>query len=198
MSKVDHHSLEYKQNAKPNKSYKELKMKQKQLISDLMFRFVYEYFLDCGKLPEEDSYDVLAQKVYDRLKSRSIWIPYDELYNKGFLKKIDRAKERVENGDIYIKSEKKAVSDKPSKPANPKRICPNCGRRMKQHFIGLKHCSCGTSWMKGTGYFERTPDMVFCLKRVHKGKKVKQVPCIRYKPSNREFDDMIFDEQDCL
>ena len=198
MSKVNHHSLKYKQLANPNKKYKELTMKQKKLISDLMFRFVYEYFSDNGKLPEEDSYDVLAQKVYDCLKSRSIWVPYDEFYDKGFLKKIDRAKERVTNGDIYVKPEKKDKTNKLSKPANPKRICPNCGRKMKQHFIGLKHCSCGTSWMKGTGYFERTPDMVFCLKRVKKGKKVKQVPCIEYKPSSHESNDLLFDEHDYI
>lgn len=171
-------------------------MKQKQLISDLMFRFVYEYFSDNGKLPEEDSYEDLAHNVYVRLKSRSIWVPYDEFYNNGFLKKIDRAKERVSNGDVCVKPEKKDKTNKLSKPANLKRICPNCGRKMKQHFIGLKHCSCGTSWLKGTGYFERTPDMVFCLKRVKKGKTFKQVPCIEYKPSSHEFDDLLFDEQD--
>lgn len=55
-----------------------------------------------------------------------------------------------------------------------KRICPNCGRKMKQQFIGLRHCKCGISWQKGLGYFQRTPDMVFTLKRVHIGQKVKQ------------------------
>ena len=195
MSKVNHHSLKYKQQAKPNKKYRELTMKQKQLISDLMFRFVYEYYSDNDKLPEDNTYEDLAKKVYDCLKARAIWVPYDEFYNKGFLKKIDRAKERVSNGDVYVKPEKKDKTNKPSKPANPKRICPNCGRKMKQHFIGLKHCSCGTSWLKGTGYFERTPDMVFCLKRVHKGKKVKLVPCIRYNTCDIEIDDTLFDNQ---
>ena len=26
-----------------------------------------------------------------------------------------------------------------------KRICPNCGRKMKQQFIDLFYCKCGTS-----------------------------------------------------
>lgn len=64
---------------------------------------------------------------------------------------------------------------------NKKRRCPNCGRAMKQQFIGLKHCKCGISWKKGVGYFERTPDMAFALKRVSNGKKTKQVPIIRNK-----------------
>lgn len=71
------------------------------------------------------------------------------------------------------------------KKATPKRRCENCGHIMKQQFIGLKHCKCGTSWSKSIGYFERTPDMVFALERraTHKGKnsiRTKQVPVVRY------------------
>ncbi|MDD3882624.1 MAG: hypothetical protein PHI27_10255 [Eubacteriales bacterium] len=62
------------------------------------------------------------------------------------------------------------------------KICPNCGRKMKQQFIGLQHCKCGMSWQKGAGFFERSTDMVFCLKRVHVGNKgkTKQIPTIRF------------------
>ena len=60
-----------------------------------------------------------------------------------------------------------------------KRVCPNCGRKMKQQFIGLFHCKCGVSWKSDIGFFERTPDMVFALERRQAGKKVKQVPIIR-------------------
>jgi len=75
-----------------------------------------------------------------------------------------------------------------NKKPNPKRRCVNCGRAMKQQFIGLKHCKCGTSWSKENGYFERSPDMVFALERrvTKKGKnsiRTKQVPVIRYKNS---------------
>ncbi len=53
------------------------------------------------------------------------------------------------------------------------KICPNCGKKMKQQFIGLQHCKCGMSWKKDTGYFERTEHMVFALDRRKKGDKVK-------------------------
>ena len=52
---------------------------------------------------------------------------------------------------------------------------------MKQQFPGLQHCKCGMSWKRNIGFFERTPDMVFALKRVIVGKKVKQMPIIRNK-----------------
>ena len=59
------------------------------------------------------------------------------------------------------------------------KVCPNCGRKMKQQFIGLQHCKCGMSWKKDIGYFERTGDMVFALERRKVGKKTKQCPVIR-------------------
>ena len=61
------------------------------------------------------------------------------------------------------------------------KICPNCGKKMKQQFIGLQHCKCGMSWKKDTGYFERTEHMVFALDRRKKGDKTKQYPVIRHK-----------------
>ena len=61
------------------------------------------------------------------------------------------------------------------------KVCPACGRKMKRQFIGLQHCRCGMSWKKGIGFFERTDSMVFALERRTTGKKVKQVPVIRYK-----------------
>lgn len=61
------------------------------------------------------------------------------------------------------------------------KVCPGCGRKMKQQFIGLQHCKCGMSWKRDIGFFERSPDMVFALQRQVIGKKVKQRPVIRYK-----------------
>ena len=61
------------------------------------------------------------------------------------------------------------------------KVCPNCGGKMKQQFIGLQHCRCGMSWKKDIGFFERSPDMVFALQRRTIGKKgkTKQFPVIR-------------------
>lgn len=60
------------------------------------------------------------------------------------------------------------------------KVCPNCGRKMKQQFSGLQHCKCGVSWMKDVGFFERTTNMRFCLERRKIGGKVKQRPVICY------------------
>ena len=75
------------------------------------------------------------------------------------------------------------------KRRNPKRRCVSCGSAMVQQFIGLKHCKCGTSWSKESGYFSRSNDMVFALERkvIKKGKnsvRTKQVPVVRYKSTD--------------
>jgi len=57
------------------------------------------------------------------------------------------------------------------------KICPACGRKMKQQFIGLQHCKCGMSWKRDIGFFERKPDMIFALER--KEHDNKKVPVIR-------------------
>ena len=62
-----------------------------------------------------------------------------------------------------------------------KKECIDCGKKMKQQFIGLLHCKCGTSWKKDIGFFRRTPDMVFALERRNINGKIKHCPVIRYK-----------------
>ena len=111
------------------------------------------------------------------------------------IQKIEKRKPDFDTSELKdAASAQKAYKDikaaTPKKP-NPKRRCINCGHAMKQQFIGLKHCKCGTSWSKADGYFERTPDMVFALQRkvTKKGKnsiRTKQVPVIRYKVSDSE------------
>jgi len=105
------------------------------------------------------------------------------------VKKLEKRKIAFDNLESTPAAMQKALKyAKASTPIkkNPKRRCENCNRVMKQQFIGLKHCKCGTSWSKADGYFERTPDMVFALQRkvTKKGKnsiQTKQVPVIRHK-----------------
>jgi len=86
-----------------------------------------------------------------------------------------------ESGLPEEKTPKKKASPAPKKKGNSNKVCPNCGRKMKQQFIGLQHCECGMSWMKGEGFFERSGNMVFALERRKVGKKIKQCPVIRYR-----------------
>ena len=66
------------------------------------------------------------------------------------------------------------------------KLCPRCGRKMKQQFIGLQHCKCGISWERDIGFFERTNDMVFYLERRYVNGKSKQRPTIRRQESTSD------------
>ena len=179
--KVNHHSLAYKMQAQPNKTYKDLWQKQKARISDWMFRAVCEYYSEYGKMPEGEAVEQIAARIYDKIKSLAIWVPYDEVC-RAFQKKLPRYEMRIaEHGIPEEKPPKPKAPPTPKKKGNSNKVCPNCGRKMKQQFIGLQHCKCGMSWKKGEGFFERSSDMVFALERRRVGKKVKQCPVIRYR-----------------
>ena len=69
------------------------------------------------------------------------------------------------------------------------KVCPAAAEKWKIvpidgticSYIGLQHYKCGMSWKKDIGFFERTSDMIFALERRTIGKKVRQIPVIRYK-----------------
>ena len=96
---------------------------------------------------------------------------------------MPRYETRIAENGLPEKKEKKQDADKPKvkQKGRSKKVCSNCGRKMKQQFIGLQHCKCGMSWKKDIGYFERTGDMVFALERRKVGKKTKKCPVIRYR-----------------
>lgn len=180
--KTNHNSLAYKMRAQPNKTYKDLRQKQKVKIANWMYQAVCEYYREYGKMPEGEDASRIAVKVYDKVKSVAIWVPYEEFYNV-FLYKLPRYEARIaEQGLPEPKRPKPPKSERPPKKrGNSNKICPECGRKMHQQFIGLQHCKCGMSWLKGEGFFERTSDMVFALERRKIGKKYKQCPVIRFK-----------------
>ena len=181
--KPNHHSLKYKQEKEPNKKYKDLKQKQKAKIADWMFEKTCDYYREHNRMPEGGECEALAKQVFQKIQSLAIWVPYEEVYRQ-YLLKLPRYEIRIAENGIPEKAEKKKEdADKPKvkQIGRSKKVCPNCGRKMKQQFIGLQHCKCGISWKKDIGYFERTGDMVFALERRKVGKKTKQCPVIRYR-----------------
>lgn len=55
--KVNHHSLAYKMQAQPNKTYKDLRQKQKAKIAGWMYEVACEYYREHGEMPEGDGAD---------------------------------------------------------------------------------------------------------------------------------------------
>ena len=166
-----------------DRTYKDLKQKQKAKIADSMFEKTCDYYREHGKLPEGEDCERIAGQIYQRVKGIAEKASFDEIYSL-YLYRLPCYEVRIaENGIPEKKEKKKDDADKPKvkRKGMSKKVCQNCGRKMKQQFIGLQHCKCGMSWKKDIGYFERTGDMVFALERRKVGKKTKQCPVIRYK-----------------
>ena len=177
--KVNHNSLAYKMQAQPNKAYKDLRQKQKAKISDWMYQAACEYYGGHEEMPEGEAAEQIVVRIYDKIKSLAIWVPYDEV-PRAFLSKLPRYEKRITEDRISEPAQtlpkKKPASTAPKKKkGNSNKVCPDCGREMKQQFIGLQHCRCGVSWKKGEGFFERSGEMVFALERRRIGKKSSNV-----------------------
>ena len=173
-------SLAQKRQMQPNRTYQDLRQKHKAKIADWMFRATREYYQEHREIPGEEALQALTNQVYEKIVSTCIWVPYDEVYRK-FLSELPQYEIRIKEGDLAEDTPppKKTTPAAPKKKGSSK-ICPNCGRKMKQQFIGLRHCKCGMSWKRGEGFFERSPDMVFAMERRKAGKKSKQCPVIRF------------------
>ena len=82
-------SLAYKRQMQPNRTYADLRQKHKAKIADWMFKPVCEYYREHGKIPEGEAASAITDKVYEKIVSTCIWVPYDEVHQK-FLSELDR------------------------------------------------------------------------------------------------------------
>ena len=80
--------------ANPNKTYKQLKQKQKAKISDWIYKEVFLYYKEHEGFPDDNNYHAIYNKIYEKLKSLAIWCPYDE-FERNMLKKREHIQERV-------------------------------------------------------------------------------------------------------
>ena len=164
----------------PDRTYAGLRQKHKAKIADWMFKSVCEYYREHGEIPEGKAASAITDRVYEKIVSTCIWVPYDEVHQK-FLSELPNYEARIKENGLPEKPPSPSSQRAPKKKGNSKKVCPNCGRKMKQQFTGLQHCKCGMSWKKGEGFFERSGNMIFALQRRKVGKKVKQYPVIRYR-----------------
>lgn len=113
--KPNHHSLAYKQQKQPNKTYKDLKQKQKMKIADWMFRETCIFYKENGEIPNEEVAKQIIDRIYEKLKSLAIWVPYEEVY-RAYLLKLPRYELRIaENGIPEEKPPKEKKEDVPKK-----------------------------------------------------------------------------------
>ena len=147
----------------PDRTYADLRQKHKAKIADWMFKSVCEYYREHGEIPEGEAASAITDKVYEKIVSTCIWVPYDEVHQK-FLSQLPSYEARIKENGLPEKPPSPSSQPTPKKKGSS-RVYSNCGRKMKQQFIGLRHCKCGMSWKRGVEFFEGSGDMVFALQR---------------------------------
>lgn len=125
--KANHHSLKYKMQAQPNKTYKDLRQKQKSKISNWMFQMVCEYYDEHSAMPEGEAAEQITTKIYDKITSLAIWIPYDEVYHV-FLSKLPRYEARITEAPSPMPEQaprrNETIPSRPKKKGGSNKVCP--------------------------------------------------------------------------
>lgn len=101
MSKPNHHSLSYKRQAQPNKTYKDLKQKQKAKIAEWMYRETLRFYLTNSRMPDETECEQICRCIFTKIESTSIWVPYEEVKAEYLARQqhlLERIKTAIDNG----------------------------------------------------------------------------------------------------
>lgn len=76
------------------KEWKDLKARQKQRLSEIMFRAVCDYYREHETMPEESEIEPLARKAYNRMCGSGLSLSFDSILTV-FIKKQNRFEERI-------------------------------------------------------------------------------------------------------
>lgn len=88
-----------------DKKYSHLKLKQKEKIAEWMYLETKAYYEKYYTFPGDKHIGVVVSKIYDRIESADIWIPYDEVM-KHYKKKRADINKRVRRSLSQYKEKK--------------------------------------------------------------------------------------------
>ena len=82
MSRKNHKMVDGKL-LQTDKKYSNLKMKQKENINLWIGQEIREYYKENGRMPrKEQEFQMVLDKLYDRIEKADIWIPYGEIHKR--------------------------------------------------------------------------------------------------------------------
>lgn len=92
-----------------DKKYSNLKMKQKENINLWIGQEIRSYYKENGKMPRrEQEFQIVLDKLYDRIENADIWIPYGEIHKRFMGSRMGRI-DKIE-GQIYKEERSLAIS----------------------------------------------------------------------------------------
>lgn len=81
------------------RAWKDLRSKQKQKLSEVMFGVVCAHYREHGRMPGEAELETLAQGAFTKIQGRGLGLTYETIYEV-FLKKQPRFAERIEKNGL--------------------------------------------------------------------------------------------------
>lgn len=81
------------------KAWKDLKAKQKQKLSEIMFGVVCDHYKEHGQMPAGADLEVLAKRAFTRIQGRGLGLSYETVHDV-FLRKQARFAERIEKNGL--------------------------------------------------------------------------------------------------
>ena len=81
------------------KEWKDLKAKQKQKLSEVMFSVVCAHYKEHGQMPADTELDKLAKMAFTKIQGRGLGLSYETVHDV-FLKKQARFAERIEKNGL--------------------------------------------------------------------------------------------------
>ncbi len=81
------------------KEWKDLKAKQKQKLSEVMFSVICAHYKEHGQMPADTELDKLAKMAFTKIQGRGLGLPYETVHDV-FLKKQARFAERIEKNGL--------------------------------------------------------------------------------------------------
>ena len=81
------------------KEWKDLKMKQKQRLSEVMFGVVCDYYREHGQMPAGADLERQAKRAFTKIQGRGLGLTYETVQDV-FARKQDRFAERIEKNGL--------------------------------------------------------------------------------------------------
>jgi len=78
----------------PNKTFKDLKTKQRETISEWLYSEAYQYYQRNSRMPDKSQREIILDAVYDKIQNADIWIPYHEV-KKYYLSRLIHFEKRI-------------------------------------------------------------------------------------------------------
>jgi len=132
LAKTNHHSLAYKQQAQPNKTYKDLKQKQKAKIADWMYRETLQFYLTNSRMPDEAECEQICRCVFQKIESQAIWVPYEDVKSVYMVRQEKYAVRILADVENGIQPEQLEKPKKPPKSERIKQRKPNKKKKSKE------------------------------------------------------------------